>query len=354
MYPRVLVDLKKINQNGIHISAMCHLYGQKLAISTKLVLGNSEIAQIFEDMGVDYIADSRVKNLQKLQKIKVPKILLRIPSLYEVEKVLKYADVSFHSSLSTLKIFQQEAEKLHLKHGIVLIIDMGDLREGIWYENFEKTNQCIEFLQESNLLEFKGIATNITCFGGILPSKENIHTFHNLVLKIEQMIGKELEIKSFGNSSSINTLELLQGVSNHIRIGEAIFLGRETAQGTSIAGCVQDIFTLEAEILEIECKPSLPKGIIGRDAFGNVPSFVDQGFRKRAIVGIGKQDIGIQNLSSQIPGLEVLGASSDHMVLDIETCEVEFRVGDILKFNLTYAGILSLFTSNYVNKIMIK
>jgi len=354
VYPRLLVDLNKIEHNAKNIVEMCHMRGQSVAVSTKLVMGNPMITATLLATEIEYIADSRIENLIKTPQKDKQKILLRIPSLYDVERVMKGCDITFHSNLESLKAFEQCGSKVQLHHGVVLMVDMGDLREGIWYEDEKSLIECVEWLEECEWLELKGIATNITCFGGVLPSKENIELFKKLCMKVEKKIKRTLEIKSFGNSSSIDSLELLENVSNHIRIGEAIFLGRETAHGAVIKGCVQNAFILEAEVIEVYAKPSLPFGEIGRDSFGNVPKYEDRGIRKRAVVAIGRQDILEDRLIPLEQGIEVLGASSDHLLLDVNAYEGDLHVGDILKFSLTYGGVLSLFTSPFVEKIIKK
>ena len=91
-------------------------------------------------------------------------------------------------------------------------------------------------------------------------------------------------------------------------------------------------------------------GTIGRDAFGNIPEFIDIGVRKRAIVAMGKQDVNIQGINPVDEHLTILGASSDHLILDIEDSEHEIKVGDVIAFSLAYSGLLSVSDSKYVGK----
>ena len=96
----------------------------------------------------------------------------------------------------------------------------------------------------------------------------------------------------------------------------------------------------------------MPIGEIGRDAFGEKPVFEDKGMMKRAILSIGRQDARIENLSPRDGGAEIIGASSDHMLLDVTACKRRLKVGDIMEFNLSYGGLLSVITSSYVSKII--
>ena len=139
---------------------------------------------------------------------------------------------------------------------------------------------------------------------------------------------------------------------NELRLGEAIVLGTESAYGERIEGTYADAFTLVAEIIELKEKPSAPIGEIGRDAFGSKPIFVDNGIIKRAIVAVGRQDIKHDGLTPRDKGISILGASSDHMILDMTNAENEYKVGDIVEFDVNYGALLGAATSEYINKIV--
>ena len=143
--------------------------------------------------------------------------------------------------------------------------------------------------------------------------------------------------------------EIPEGV-NHFRLGELILLGIDSQMQRAYEGAHQDVFTMAAEIVEIKDKPSKPFGRIGIDAFGNVPVVEDRGIRKRAILGIGRQDCKIDVIYPRTPGAEVIGASSDHTIVDVTDCEETFKVGDVLEFDVDYGALLALFTSEYVSK----
>jgi predicted amino acid racemase len=137
---------------------------------------------------------------------------------------------------------------------------------------------------------------------------------------------------------------------NMLRIGEAFVLGRETTYGNAIEGTCDDAFILEVELVEVKAKPSLPIGKIGMDAFGNKPVFQDKGIMKRGICAIGRQDIELDGLICYDERIAVVGASSDHLIVDLTNCQKDYKTGDVLHFKLTYGGLLKAFTSEYVSK----
>ena len=77
---------------------------------------------------------------------------------------------------------------------------------------------------------------------------------------------------------------------NFLRMGFAMIFGTEDMYRKTIKGMFRDAFRCQAEVIEVDCKSSLPVGKCGIDAFGHKPYFEDIGDIKRIIVGIGKLD----------------------------------------------------------------
>lgn len=352
MYPKLEIDINKLKQNVKVISHMCHEKNISLAFVTKSFCAREQVVEKLVEDGIDYIADSRVSNLKKLKDIDLPKILIRIPMISELEEVVKYSDISFNSELKTIKELNKICERKNVIHKIVLMFDLGDLREGYFYE--DDLFNDLKNVQKFKNIKIVGIATNLTCYGAIIPSPTNIGRLVQIAKKIEKEFNLKLEIVSGGNSSSLDLMmndNMPKGVTN-LRIGESIVLGRETAYGKNIKGTYQDAFKLVCQIVECKEKPSVPIGEVGIDAFGNKPVYEDKGILKRAIVAIGKQDIDTDSLMPIDTSIEILGASSDHMILDISKSENDYKVGDEVEFLLTYGGLMSTSTSEYVEKII--
>jgi predicted amino acid racemase len=228
------------------------------------------------------------------------------------------------------------------------MFDIGDLREGIYYQNFEL--DLIKKIKNLSHIELYGIGTNLTCFGGVIPSVETYQKLIQLKGQIESKYGNTLKIVSGGNSSAILMLKRheLSPYINNFRIGEAFVLGRETAYGTHIEGMADDVFTLSAEIVELKDKPSMPEGELGLDAFGKKVEFLDRGMMRRAILNVGKQDTDVFDL---IPpdGVEILGGSSDHLIVNLH--DKSYKLGDQIIFKLTYGSLLRLMTSPYIRRV---
>lgn len=350
MYPKIQINTNKIKHNTRTIVEKCTDSNIKVSAVTKVFCANEDIAKAYVDAGVSALADSRIKNLKKIKDIKIEKWLLRLPSISEVKDVIKYSDVSLNSELSVIKLLSKEAIKNIKVHEIILMVDLGDLREGI----FDK-DELINTVKEVKALKgikIRGIGTNLTCYGGIIPKYENLNKLVKIKEELEKILDHKIETISGGNSSSLYLIDKdeLPKEINQLRLGESLVLGRETAYGNQINDTFDDAFILKAEIIEIKTKPSAPIGEIGMDAFGKTPVFEDKGIMKRCICAIGRQDINLDGIIPFDENIEILGASGDHLILDITKVNKELNVGDVIDFKLTYSGILSGMTSPYVYK----
>lgn len=350
--PKLTIDLKKIEHNTKIIFQLCKKSSIALAGVTKGTLGMPEVANAMIRGGVTWLAESRLDNIKRLKDsgIKVPVILIRSPHLTEIDRVVDLADISFNTEYKVIKALSEASISKNKVHNIVIMIDLGDLREGIWPDELRDIIHKTLTLKGVKIV---GLGTNLTDLNGVIPTTKNNQKLVDLASEMEKEFGIEFEILTAANSSSIRLLEL-NGVPNrinHFRIGEAILLGRETTAREVIDNTYQDAFVLTAEIIERKLKPSVPIGDIGQDAFGNTPKIEDKGDMVRCILNIGKQDTNIGGLIPRDKNIEIIGASSDHLVIDI-TKSKGLDVGDMVSFDLEYSAFLGAMTSPFVAKVI--
>jgi predicted amino acid racemase len=352
MYPRLNIDLKKLAHNTSTLVQQATAEDLSLMGVTKVFCAIPRLAEVLVASGIDYVADSRIQNLIKLEGLKVPKVLLRLPMISEVKEVVKYADISLNSELETIYQLDEAAALQDTVHEILLMIDLGDLREGILPKDIEKVVQKVNALEH---ISIAGFGVNLTCYGGVIPSEENLGELVTIAKKMDDKYNLNIDLISGGNSSSLYLIDngLPEGINN-LRLGEAIVLGRETAYGESIEGLHDDIFTLEAELIELKTKDSVPTGKIGMDAFGNKPTFKDQGLMLRGILAIGRQDVDFENLTPDDEAIELIGSSSDHLIVNLTKSPHDYAVGDKIQFKVDYGALLKLMTSDYVFKNVIE
>ena len=349
MYPALVTDLNKLKHNAQFLRTKCQAHGIDIMAVTKVFCAEPALASALVEAGVTKLADSRVSNLARIKDLPVEKVLLRLPMISEAAEVVRYADLSLNSELATLKALSSAAKQQNKRHQVILMVDLGDLREGELPENLMALAKDAMALDN---IDVTGLGVNLTCYGGVMPDAVNLGQLVQLASEMEDTCGIQLKWISGGNSSSLYLLDRneMPGAVNLLRLGEAIVLGRETAFGDVIEGTHTDIFTLEAEIIELKEKDSMPKGTIGMDAFGNHPTFEDKGRMLRAIIAIGKQDVNPSALIPLDKRIEVIGASSDHLLMDFTKAAGDYKVGDIVKFNVEYGALLNLWTSHYIHK----
>ncbi len=349
-YPRVVVHLDKIKNNVEVMTKLCKGLNIDLVGITKVFSGSKQIAKTFVDGGVKYLGDSRVENLKEYEEFEVPKIMIRLPMKSQIKEVVKYVDISLNSELDIISMLNEEAKKQYRIHRIILMLELGDLREGILTKDVKAYMD--EIVKMKNI-KVEGVGVNLTCYGGVIPTNKNLSILEEVADFIEKNYKIKLSMVSGGNSSSLHVM--MKGDMplkvNNLRLGEALIFGTESAYGKKLEGCSYDTSKLEAEIIELKEKDSYPIGEIGVNAFGEKPVFKDMGKRKRAIVAIGMQDVNPNNLKPLDKNVVILGASSDHMVLDVTESQSNYKVGDIVEFSLNYVALLQLSTSPYVKTI---
>jgi predicted amino acid racemase len=348
--PRLAIDLEKIHHNASTLVKRLVCRGISVTGVTKATLGSAEIAATLLRAGVKALGDSRIENIEamRLAHVTASMTLIRSPMLSQAKRVVMHADVSCNTEIEVIRKLSLEAQKANRLHGVILMVELGDLREGIMPGDL--TGIVRETLSLPNIL-VKGIGTNLACRSGVSPDGENMAILSELADSVAATFGLTLEIVSGGNSA--NLAWALSGTAigriNDLRLGEAILLGCETLHRQPIDGLHTDAITLCAEVIEAKVKPSQPTGTIAQTAFGEVPPVTDRGLVRQAILAVGQQDIDPRGLTPPA-GVHVMGASSDHLIL--ESDGFELSVGAEVFFQLNYSALVRAMTSPFVSKIM--
>jgi ornithine racemase len=349
--PRIEISLSKIRENSQLLSTLYGVGGISLMGVSKAVLGDPAIARAMIQGGVSFMADSRLENIQRMRRsgVLAQFVLLRT-ALSQAELIVQWVDISLNSELETLKALSYYAKLKQQVHQVIIMVELGDLREGVCPCDLSS------FFSEAltlSYLEIIGIGCNLACYGGVKPDDHNMHELSIQVDRLEKEFCLDLKIISGGNSANYdwyNTKSVTDCTAdriNNLRLGESILLGRETVHHTSIPGLHTRAFQLFAEVIESKQKPSIPLGEICEDAFGKRPSFVDRGRHQRSIVALGRQDVLVSGLSSR-QAVTILGASSDHLILD--SGDRALQIGEEVQFDLDYGALLAAMTSPFVQK----
>ena len=336
----------------------CREAGIDVAGVIKATTGMDSVALDYESCGAKWIASSRLEQLARAKAagVKIPMLMIRIPMISELDELVQICDYSLQSELATLKAINEAAAKAGKVHNVILMADLGDLREG-FFEKEELADVAAYVEQNLKSLHLAGIGTNLGCVGSVKPTEEKMLMLADWAEAAEQAIGRPPEIASGGATSSLMPLfdKVMPAKINMLRIGAVVYCGPVedlcTCYGRKEVEVMSDeAFMLEAEVIEVSTKPTHPIGELGVDAFGQKAVYVDRGRRKRAILAVGRADYGdIGDIIPQLEGSEVTMASGDHTILDIEDCKEKIKVGDTVKFKLKYSAILRLTTSENIN-----
>ena len=291
--PRLEVNLSKIQSNASELVKSMAEVGISVTAITKAILGVPEVVEVLLKAGVCGLGDSHIETVEsmRLNHTKESILMIRSPMISQADRVVASSSMSCNTEFEVVRSLSVAAKKLHLVHDILLMVELGDLREGILPKDMDESVQQV--LDLPNLF-LKGIGTNLACRHGVGPSASNMETLSVLASSIESNFGIDLEIVSGGNSASIDWV--LGGADlgrvNNLRLGEAIFLGREALHQMPIRRMFIDAFQLVAEVIEIKYKPSGPD----LTSFSSVPnSKVGERHHRpsirQSIVAIGYQDI---------------------------------------------------------------
>ena len=357
-YPELVVDLNKLKNNIRQIKNKCDLCNVEIAGVIKGCSGFPEVAKTFDNEGVSFIASSRLDQLEKVKdEVKAPLMLIRIPMISEVSEVIRLTDISLNSELEVLRALNKEAKKQNKIHKVILMKDLGDLREGFWSEEeIIETSLIVE--KELSNLYLSGIGTNLGCYGAVVATEDKLNELVSIAEKIEEKIGRKLDYISGGATTSLPRIfeNNMPKRINLLRIGEGILLAKDLKDlwGYDMSYMYQDVFKLRCEVIEVKNKPTHPVGEIFVDAFGNKPTYEDRGIRKRALLAIGKVDYAfLDELILNEEGAFIVGASSDHTIIDVHDAKRDIKVGDIMKFDLCYATMVYITNSPNVKKVFL-
>ena len=347
--PRLEIDLEKIRHNARTLVEALAIRGISVTGVTKATLGSPAVARALLRAGVKALGDSRIENIEVMRRAGVPATmtLLRSPMLSQLELVVRYADVSFNTELDVIRKLSSVARVAKKAHGIVLMVELGDLREGIMPCDLENTVR--ETLRFPNIV-LEGIGTNLACCNGVVPGTDNMAELSSLADSIDATFGTRQTTVSGGNSGNLEWA--LSGVDtgrvDDLRLGESILLGRDPLDRHQIPGLHTDAFTLTAEVIESKVKPSLPRGERAQTAFGERPPLSDRGCISHTVLALGHQDTDPAGLGPPL-GIDVLGASSDHLIID--SGRERLPVGAQITFQLNYSALMRAMTSPFVTKV---
>lgn len=345
---------KKLIHNYQYLNKLFGEHNKEWAIVTKLLCGTKVFLKEVSDLGIMEICDSRVSNLKTIKEINpnIQTVYIKPPAKRSIAKIIQFADVSFNTEFETIKALSQEAVKQNRTHKIIIMIELGDLREGVMGDRLLDFYKSIFKLPN---IKISGIGANLNCLSGILPTQDKMIQLSLYKQLIDATFQCNIPWVTGGTSITIPLLKRKQipkGI-NHFRVGETLFFGNNILENKPVKEMKQDVFKLFAEIIEITKKPKVPIGYLAENPSGDVLKLQEGDYNKtsyRAILDVGLLDTITEFLIAEDPDISIIGASSDMLIVDIEKSKQTYKVGDLISFRLKYMGALHLFNSNYIEK----
>jgi predicted amino acid racemase len=355
---RITIDLDALQHNLGVIRDWIGEHGATLTIVTKSLCGHRDTLGALRELGVESMSDSRLDNLEAIKEVApdVETWYLRPPHSSALDDVVRLSDISLNTELEIIQELNEEAKRQETIHRVVVMIELGDLREGILPGTLLQTYKRVFELPNIRVI---GIGANLGCLGGVVPS---VDQFMQLVLYrelLELKFERKLPLISAGSSSSLPLLVEgnLPKQINHFRVGESLFLGTNLILGGTLEGLRGDAVRLEAEIVEIKEKGMVPLGETTemtpfQPVNGNGDT--DPGQRGyRAIVTVGQVDTDISGLTPVDEDFRIAGASSDLTVVNVGETKDGLAVGDTIGFRAAYSAFVRLMANPYTEKVLL-
>jgi len=350
----IFLNKEKLKHNYQYLNKLFKKHNIEWAVVSKVLCGNKIYLKELIDLGVKQICDSRVSNLKAIKEIdpSIETLYIKPPAKRSIKNIVKYADITINTEFTTIKLLNEEAKKMKKIHKIMIMIEMGELREGVMGDAFIDFYESVFNLSN---IEVVGIGTNLSCLYGVLPNQDKLIQLNLYEQLIEAKFNKNIPYVSGGSSVTIPLIfkGLLPKSINHFRVGETLYLGTDVYNDSTIRNMEYNVFQLFAEIIELSEKPIVPTGEMGTNVEGHEYEFDDSDVGKstcRAILDIGLLDFEVNHIQPKDNDIELVGSSSDMIVLDLGKNPKKYKVGDLVEFSLDYMGTLTILNSKYIEK----
>jgi predicted amino acid racemase len=238
------------------------------------------------------------------------------------------------------------------------MIEMGELREGIIRD------QVLNFYKrvfELKNVHIEGIGTNLGCMYGIQPTYDKLLQLALFKQLIEIKFNTQLPLISGGSSITLPLVgkPAMPKNINHLRIGEAAFIGTTPFDNKKFKDLLTDTFEYRANIIELELKETSPDGILTEGNVGHTAEeeSSEHEMSYRGILDFGLLDVDVHELTPKDPEMKFAGTTSDMSVYDfgqpVSKKRCKFKVGDKVSFAPSYMAIARLMSSKFIDKRLI-
>ena len=350
----VLIDLAKLDHNIAVIQAICRHAGVQAVWVTKGCHSLPAVVDLLASRGAAVLGDVYADNLGRIRDNFAGELqMIQPPSHHQLDAALAFADTLLVSSVDNAAALARAARRAGRRPRLILMVDVGNLREGVLPDAVAGVVTRILELPHVDLI---GLGTSVGCFGGYFASERDLQRLVHVAATVSAATGHHFRTLSAGSGTML--LELAAAGSmppeiNQLRIGAAFLVGDQPPTGRPLPALHQDAFLMRGEILELARKPSLPQAPTGSDAFGRTVAFEDLGERNRALLDFGMTDVDVYALTPRSAGVRVLGATSNYTICDVTECPECLRVGSHLDFRMAYSAMARAMASVHTPKTLV-
>ena len=351
---KVIINLDALKHNLTVVNGWMDSHGAEWIAVIKALCGHEDTFRAMHLMGVRAVGDSRLENLRTVSEVlgDTQSWYLRGPSPTDVRNVVRYANVSLNSEIHTIEKLDEAARAMGKVHGIIIMVELGDLREGILPGGLVKFYEEIFELPNINLL---GIGANLGCLAGAVPTVDQLMQLILYRELLELKFQKKLPLISAGTTAVLPLYldDLLPKAINHFRVGEALFLGADLIHGGTLPEMRDDAVILETEISEIKEKglaPMVETAQVSRFDQEQAEDLFPGQRGYRALVDAGYLDTDVDGLTPVDQAHRIAGASSDITVVNLGGEPNGLKVGGKIRFKVNYSALLRLMSGKYIEK----
>lgn len=350
----ITLEASKLKANFDYLNTLFKKYDIQWSVVSKLLSGNKMYLTELLKLDIKQVCDSRVSNLKMIKSInpQVETIYIKPPAKRSIAHIVRYADISMNTEIKTIQWLSEEAQKQNKVHKIIIMIELGELREGVMGDEFMNFYEQVFKLKNISVV---GIGSNLSCLYGVLPNHDKLIQLSLYEQLVEARFDRQIPYVSGGSSVTIPLLlqNLLPKGVNHFRVGETLFLGTDVYNDVPLEHMQSDVFRLYSEIIELIEKPMMPTGETATNVDGLSFEIIEELVGKttyRAIIDIGLLDVDRKHIDPVDDEISFLGASSDMLVIDLGENHKGYKVGDLIEFTMSYMGVLRIINSKYIDK----
>jgi len=360
----LLIHTDRIIGNIEKINALMKKHNSEWTLISKVLSGHKEsLRNILAHPSikeVHSVGDSRLSSLEVIKSLRPDIVTMYIKPVPQnlVPSIVQLADISLISSMRTLELMNDAAARSGVVHRVIVMIELGELREGIVRENI------VDFYSRAFAMEnidVIGLGSNLGCMYGIEPTYDKMIQLSLYRQILEQMFDRKVPIISGGSSITLPLVgsKRLPPTMNHYRIGEAVFLGTSPLDNKRFRNLSTEVFEYQANILELEEKQTKPDGIISEAAVGHVAEAETQprsdDTHCRALMDFGLLDVDVDDVVPKDNNVRFAGTTSDMTVFELgdnkdEKGKLRYHVGDTVRFKPSYMGAARLMSSKFIYK----